>query len=223
MKNYAELFETANKADFDKINEMDEAIEAKSKKLNIGSEVIRSVLTVIAFFGLLLLGDWYWHFGWFYCLVIAAISAYGVYWLYPKLIDAKRRKILNDMWVEREELSKKLQEKTKEFAKTIYWDDLLASLNSCCPPVSNEFQDKLRNLIDTSEWCDEKDIEFDARGIKIQYQKDETSRLIIHDEKYTYIFKGWYYYKNFPFKFEFDRFDTTTNEVIKVAYQTLPK
>ncbi len=237
MKNYKKSFGDANKAINERIAEINSQINKKSNVASLFSCIFGTIGIGMVFY--LTLGmdflnfRWEWLIQFIYGDVIAIIflTLLGValtiafsLLFYTVLASLMTISLRNQY----DELSDILYKKAKEFALNVYFNDIIAALNSVFI-VSSEFKEKLKNIIAKYEWAaneidestEDETIVFEPDGIALKYLKGEDQQLTINHEecKCTYYLKGWDYYENLPFRFYFDKVHSNGEIKKKIEFE----
>ena len=118
--------------------------------------------------------------------------------------------------------TKNLRDKTDEFAKTIYYNDLIKALGTEFPDISNEFKEKLLNIIESESWFRYYGFTFDPEGLTLDYANYEDELLELKHKGCRYFLTSWEYHENLPFTFTFDKEDTNGGNMSREILQ-LPK
>lgn len=231
MKDYKQLFKEVNKATFTSISDLDNRIAIKKNKSTwffvIFGIACAVLLSIINF-------QWLQQRVDYDPSIITAMAIIGSTFLSTMLSLI----LYNIMYASNQSLEKRrreqitlLTQKATEFAKSVYYDDIITALSSRFT-LSNEFKEKFKNFISDLYWIetteeDEEDdddeddendydnddeeenlpiiYEFDPDGLACEYLEHEKERFVIHHEGYIYYLSAWAYHIEFPFHFWFTR------------------
>jgi hypothetical protein len=109
--------------------------------------------------------------------------------------------------------TKKLRDEAQDYARTSYYNDLLKALGTEFPDISQEFKNKLLNLIEEHSWFRYHGFTFEPEGLTLDYATYDDEFLEIKHKGWRYFLTAWEYSPDLPFLFTFDKENTNGGEL----------